>query len=140
MITLSYSKENVCQAKNRPLLRAAHNELGLSVFFRPSCKQWKCEVCGPINAWKWAQRARRGARALMEGGDKIDFVTVTMPGYLDAQETLKKVAVLVAQAKRQNETRGSKVPIHLRARTTPRRAFARPHDYNRFTGNKVVEG
>lgn len=94
-LTLKYnnptvSNPEICSAPNRPYLVAKNAAEKRMIFFRPSCKNWSCPVCGKSNAFKWQLRAREGAGKLGGGEGNLDFVTVTLPGWLDAAGTLKR--------------------------------------------------
>jgi len=61
-----------------PTAQRAFNELGQVVHI--ACDQWKCDFCGHVLAWRWAERVRYGI-ALWPG--PAYFWTLTLPGWVD---------------------------------------------------------
>lgn len=62
-----------------PTAQRAFNEIGQVVHI--ACDQWKCDYCGHVLAWRWAERVRFGI-ALWPG--PAYFWTLTLPGWVDS--------------------------------------------------------
>ena len=54
-------------------IKAFANDLTITML---PCQRWKCPVCGPIEAWRWARRVRYG---IALSGHTAFFWTLTMP-------------------------------------------------------------
>jgi len=57
------------------------------VLFNPSCKSWKCPVCGPRNAENWSWAGMTGAYKILETQGMV-FCTVTSRPYASVNQSL----------------------------------------------------
>jgi hypothetical protein len=80
-----------CLAVGRPWLKAVDPWLRQVFYYRPRCNSWYCPACGFYNRDRWSARVGWGIAVLAaEGVDNFNFVTVTLPGYLGVDGTLKR--------------------------------------------------
>ena len=70
-----------------PVLVGEHLASKVAVFFRPACGRWACPVCGETNRFRWSLRAAHGVSDIIRRGDAVYFVTLTFPGWMDADGT-----------------------------------------------------
>lgn len=56
------------------------------VVFPVRCKKWRCPVCAPINALRWAIRLAHGTNGLIASGIIPRFLTITQPGSVRTRE------------------------------------------------------
>lgn len=82
------NEKSVCTAKNRPFLVARNSEHLQAIIFRPRCKSWSCPACAEVNKSLWAIRAYQGARAIMDEGQTLYFLTLTSHEKLTANQAL----------------------------------------------------
>jgi hypothetical protein len=79
-----------CNTRGRPYLVAQSSSHKIALVFQPSCKMWSCPTCAQSNRAKWTMRIYHGAELLINRGKTISFVTLTLPGHLDAPGTLAR--------------------------------------------------
>ncbi len=66
-----------CTTPGRPLMLAKHDGLKMAILFRPNCKRWACEYCGPNRARWFMVVAAYGHEVLTGDGKVIQFATIT---------------------------------------------------------------
>jgi len=76
-----------CQTPNRPYLLAVNADLHHAILFRPRCGKWSCGFCSEQNKRLWAARAYYGTLVNQEGGNEVDFLTLTSHERLDPAQT-----------------------------------------------------
>lgn len=80
--------ECICDARNRPWLRAINYDWNVVVLFQPRCKSWTCPACAEINKAIWTMRAEHGARSFLRQGYEISFLTLTSHEKLTPAQTM----------------------------------------------------
>lgn len=67
----------ICEAPNRPMMKAINEELGKVVFFQPRCKLWSCPACSEVNKRLWTVKVYHGAMTLLDLGETLYMITLT---------------------------------------------------------------
>lgn len=58
---------------------------------RGNCDKWTCDECAARMSERWRLRAQIGVRALLNAGDRVDFVTITSHEKLPSFEATERV-------------------------------------------------
>jgi len=86
---LDSSREQVyqtCLGNKGPWMVGICQEQGRAVIFQPRCKNWRCDVCGPINAGYFTAQAAYGTKVLYSEGKGLYFLTLTSRGDVSPEQ------------------------------------------------------
>jgi hypothetical protein len=89
-ILMSEDHQEGCMTPGRPHLIGTNPQTGRAVVLQPDCGLWDCPHCAAKNASRWTARAFRGALEIEAMGHKLNFVTLTHRGHLNARQTMHR--------------------------------------------------
>lgn len=79
-----------CTGAGRPFILAYNPTRKTGKLYQPGCGRWSCEYCAVENTMYWCARGASGAQQYIDGGQVVNFVTVTSrPGLSPAHSILR---------------------------------------------------
>lgn len=67
----------MCKTAGRPVMVGMDRQAHRALVFRPDCKMWSCPDCAVALRELWTARVAFGARAIIDGGGELKFLTIT---------------------------------------------------------------
>lgn len=81
---------DICDTPGRPFLIGWHTGKLTALVTRPDCGLWSCSHCSQTNAHRWTARAIRGAQALLDRGETLNFLTLTHRGGMSPERARQR--------------------------------------------------